>query len=143
MQRSLQKLGLSLTWIRGDNALPDSCFVEDTAVVVEEKAVICNMRAESRANEVVEIAKVMGELKDTYRIKPPATIDGGDALVVEDRVLVGISARTNLHAVIQLKKILEITKGRFTPEAERRFDHKNQNPSYHTEDRGQVEPPRE
>ncbi|MCJ7469004.1 arginine deiminase family protein, partial [Candidatus Bathyarchaeota archaeon] len=105
--QTLQKLGLSLTWIRGDNALPDSCFVEDTAVVFGEKAVICNMAAKSRANEVAEVAKVMSELKETYRIKPPATIDGGDVLVVEDRVLVGISARTNLHAVRQLKKILE------------------------------------
>jgi len=105
--RTLQKLGLSLTWIRGDNALPDSCFVEDTAVVFGEKAVICNMAAKSRANEVAEVAKAMSELKETYRIKPPATIDGGDVLRVDDRVLVGISARTNLHAVRQLKKILE------------------------------------
>jgi len=105
--QALQKLGLSLTWIRGDNALPDSCFVEDTAVVFGEKAVICNMAAKSRANEVAEVAKTMSELKETYRIKPPATIDGGDVLRVDDRVLVGISARTNLHAVRQLKKILE------------------------------------
>ena len=108
--RALQKLGLNLTWIRGDNALPDSCFVEDTAVVFEEKAVICSMRAKSRAKEVVEVAKVMEKLKETHRIKPPATIDGGDVLRVEDRVFVGISARTNLHAVTQLKKILENTR---------------------------------
>jgi len=105
--RTLQKLGLRLAWIRGDNALPDSCFVEDTAVVFGEKAVICNMRAESRMKEVTEVAKVMEGLKETYRINSPATIDGGDVLVVEDRVFVGISARTNLEAVVQLKKILE------------------------------------
>ena len=113
--RALQKLGLSLTWIRGDNALPDSCFVEDTAVVFGEKAVICNMAAKSRANEVAEVAKVMSELKETYRIKPPATIDGGDVLRVEDRVLVGISARTNLHAASQLKKILENSRMKVVP----------------------------
>ena len=113
--RALQKLGLSLTWIRGDNALPDSCFVEDTAVVFGEKAVICNMRVKSRANEVAEVAKVMAELKETYRIKPPATIDGGDVLIVEDRVFVGISARTNLHAIIQLKKILENSRMKVVP----------------------------
>jgi dimethylargininase len=105
--QALQKLGLRLTWIRGDNALSDSCFVEDTALVFGEKAVICNMRAKSRAKEVAEVAKVMREFKETYRINPPATIDGGDVFVVEDRVFVGISARTNLDAVIQLKKILE------------------------------------
>lgn len=113
--RALQKLGLSLTWIRGDDTLPDSCFVEDTAVVFGEKAVICNMRVKSRANEVVEVAKVMGELRETHRIKPPATVDGGDVLVVEDRVFVGISARTNLHAASQLKKILEDTSMNVIP----------------------------
>jgi dimethylargininase len=112
---ALQKLGLSLTWIRGDNALPDCCFVEDTAVVFGEKAVICNMRVKSRANEVAEVAKVMGELRETYRINPPATIDGGDVLVVEDRVFVGISVRTNLHAVAQLKKILENSRMTVVP----------------------------
>jgi dimethylargininase len=113
--RALQKLGLSLTWIRGDNALPDCCFVEDTAVVFGEKAVICNMGAKSRTDEVAEVAKVIGELKETYRIKPPATIDGGDVLVVEDRVFVGISARTNLRAVTQLKKILENSRMNVVP----------------------------
>ncbi len=105
--RALQKLGLSLIWIRGDNALPDCCFVEDTAVVFDKKAVICNMRARSRVNEVDEVAKVMAKLKETYCIKPPATIDGGDVLTIGDRVFVGISARTNPYAVTQLKKILE------------------------------------
>jgi dimethylargininase len=113
--RALQKLGLSLTWIRVDNALPDCCFVEDTALVFGEKAVICNMQVKSRANEVAEVAKVIGKLKETYRINPPATIDGGDVLVVEDRVFVGISARTNLLAVTQLKKILENSRMNVVP----------------------------
>lgn len=113
--RALQKLGLNLIWIRGDNTLPDSCFVEDTAVVFGEKAVICNMRVKSRANEVTEVAKAMEELKNMYRIKPPATIDGGDVLRIDDRVFVGISARTNLHAVSQLKKILENSRMNVVP----------------------------
>jgi dimethylargininase len=113
--RALQKLGLDLIWIRGDNALPDSCFVEDTAVLFTEKAVMCNMRVKSRANEVTEVAKVMEELKETYRTEPPATIDGGDVLSIEDKVFVGISARTNLHAVNQLRKILENSKLNIVP----------------------------
>ena len=105
--RVLRSLGLRLIWIRGDDALPDSCFVEDTAVVFGDTAVICNLRVSSRANEVIEVARVLAELKDAYRITPPATIDGGDVLTIEDRVFVGISARTNLHAVTQLKTILD------------------------------------
>lgn len=73
------------------------------------------MRVKSRAKEVVEVLKVMEKLKEIYRIKPPATIDGGDVLRVEDRVFVGVSARTNLHAVTQLKKILENTRMSVVP----------------------------
>ena len=105
--RALQKLGLELIWIEGDNTLPDSCFVEDTAVVFGEKAVICNMKIKSRSREVVKVAKIFERLKETYYIKPPATSDGGDVLKVEDKVFVGLSTRTNLHAVHQLRKILE------------------------------------
>ena len=105
--KALQRLGLELIWIEGDHTLPDSCFVEDTAVIFGEKAVICNMSTRSRAREVVEVAKVMEKLKQTCYIKPPATIDGGDVLKIEGRVFVGLSARTNLHAIRQLREILE------------------------------------
>lgn len=104
---TLQELGLKLVWIKGDNTLSDSCFVEDTAITVGEKAIICNMKIKSRAKEVVEVARVLEKLKETHYVKPPATIDGGDVLKVEDKILVGLSARTNLQAVRQLEKILE------------------------------------
>ncbi len=104
--RTLKQLGLKLVTVNGDNALPDSCFVEDTAAIFKEKAVICNMKTESRAEEVIEVAKVLGKLKDTYCIKSPATIDGGDVLKAEDTVFVGLTARTNLHAAKQLETIL-------------------------------------
>jgi len=113
--RALQKLGLELIWIKGNNTLPDSCFVEDTAIVLGEKAIICNMKTKSRAKEVVEVAKVLEKLKETYYIKPPATIDGGDVLKIEDKVFVGLSARTNIHAVRQLRKILENSNFEIVP----------------------------
>ncbi len=105
--KTLQKLGLKLIWIEGDNNLPDSCFVEDTAVIFGEKAIICNIKIKSRGKEVVEVAKVLEKLKETYYIKPPATIDGGEVLKIEDKVFVGLSTRTNLHAIHQIRKILE------------------------------------
>lgn len=113
--RALQKLGLKLIWIEGDNTLPDSCFVEDTAVILGEKAIICNMKIESRFKEVVEVAEALEKLKETYYIKPPATIDGGDVLKIEDKVFVGLSSRTNLHAIHQLGKILESTNLKIVP----------------------------
>jgi len=44
---ALQSLGLKLIWVKGDNALPDGCFVEDTAFILGEKAVICNIKVKS------------------------------------------------------------------------------------------------
>ena len=113
--KTLQELGLELIWIEADNTLLDSCFVEDTAVIFGEKTVICNMKVRSRVKEVVEVAKVLEKLKETYYIKPPATIDGGDVLKIEDKVFVGLSARTNLHAINQLRKILENTDLKIFP----------------------------
>ena len=104
--KALERLGLKLIWVKGDDTLPDSCFVEDTAVIIAEKAIICNMKLKSRSPEVIEVAKVLEKLKETYYIKPPATIDGGDVLIIENKVFVGLSQRTNLQAVHQLRKIL-------------------------------------
>jgi len=104
--KALEQLGLKLIIVSADNTLPDSCFVEDTAAIFREKAVICNMKIKSRAREVVEVAKVLSKIKDTHYIKPPAIIDGGDILRVEDTVFVGLTSRTNLHAVKQLERIL-------------------------------------
>jgi dimethylargininase len=112
---SLEQLGLKLIPVSADNTLPDSCFVEDTAVIFGEKAVICNMKTKSRAKEVIEVAKVLGEMKDTYYIKPPATIDGGDVLRVEDTVFVGLTSRTNLNAVKQLGRILAKSDFKIVP----------------------------
>ena len=112
---ALRKLGLELVWVKGDNSLPDSCFVEDTAMIFEEKAVICNMSLRSRAKETVQVARVLQKLKETYYIKPPAFIDGGDVLKIEDTVFVGLSARTNLHAVKQLREILEGSNLKIVP----------------------------
>ncbi len=109
---TLKQLGLKLITVDANNALPDSCFVEDTAAIFGEKAVICNMKTASRAKETLEVAKVLSRLKDTYFIKPPATIDGGDILRVEDTVFVGLTSRTSIHAVNQLECIL--TKSDFT-----------------------------
>lgn len=105
--KALENLGLKLLWARGDDTLPDSCFVEDTAVVFGEKAVVCNMKMESRKGEVVEIAKMLEKMKKVYCIEPPATIDGGDVLKIGKEVFVGLTARTNIYAVEQLRKILE------------------------------------
>ncbi|MEM3700500.1 MAG: arginine deiminase family protein [Candidatus Bathyarchaeia archaeon] len=113
--KALERLGLKLIWVKGDDSLPDSCFVEDTAIIIGDKAIICNMKVKSRSPEVIEVAKVLEKLKETHYIRPPATIDGGDVLKIENKIFVGLSERTNIQAVHQIKKILKENYAEIVP----------------------------
>ena len=66
--------------------LPDSVFVEDTAVVTNELAIITRPGARSRRAETDVIARVLSRFREIVRIEPPATIDGGDVLVIGKQV---------------------------------------------------------
>lgn len=92
---------------------PDGVFVEDTAVVFDDLAVICRPGADTRRAEVATTAAALGELG--YRLEPieaPATLDGGDVLKMPrggdeiERVFVGRSARTNDAGIDQLRRLL-------------------------------------
>ncbi len=86
--------------------LPDSCFVEDTALVFDETAIITRPGALSRRPEIESITEVLSPYRRLCFIQAPATLDGGDVLSVGKRVYVGLSNRTNRDAVSQLHKIL-------------------------------------
>lgn len=85
---------------------PDAVFVEDTAVVVDEIAVLTRPGAESRRGEVGGVAAALDGLRPLRRIEAPGTLDGGDVLVVGWRVLVGRTARTNDAGIAQLRATL-------------------------------------
>jgi dimethylargininase len=86
--------------------LPDSVFVEDTAVVLDELAVVTRPGAAPRRAEAASIAKVLAEHRPLAAIEAPATLDGGDVLVLGRRVLVGLSSRTNRDGFAQLRSLL-------------------------------------
>jgi len=92
---ALASLGLDVARLPGDPGLPDCCFVEDTAVVVDEVAVLASMGAASRRGEVAAVAGALAKHRELARIGPPARIDGGDVLVAGRRVFVGQSGRTD------------------------------------------------
>lgn len=92
---ALASLGLEVVRLPGDPGLPDCCFVEDAAVVVDEIAVLASMGAPSRRGEVAAVAAALARDREIARIEPPARIDGGDVLVVGHRVFVGQSGRTD------------------------------------------------
>lgn len=86
--------------------LPDSVFVEDTAVVFDEVAVMTRSGALSRRAETASVAGVLAKYRPVRFIGPPATLDGGDVLRVGRRVFVGLSSRTNRDGVEQLRALL-------------------------------------
>ncbi|KAB2336643.1 N(G),N(G)-dimethylarginine dimethylaminohydrolase [Cytobacillus depressus] len=105
---ALKKCGVEITVLPENSEFPDSTFVEDTAVLTEEFAVVTNPGAESRNREIDEMEPVLKRFyKKIYYIEAPGTLEGGDILQIEDHFYIGISTRTNLEGAEQLKQILE------------------------------------
>lgn len=93
--RLLEQLGLTVVELAADAALPDCCFVEDVAVVLDELAVLTRPGAESRRGETAAVAAALRPYRNVARLEAPARIDGGDVLVLGRRLLVGVSNRTD------------------------------------------------
>jgi len=106
-ERALESLGCTIEHIAAADDLPDSVFVEDIAVVVDEVAVITRPGAESRRAEIEGVAGALRRHRDVRFITEPATIDGGDVLRIGERVYVGLTSRTNAVGVRQLSEHLE------------------------------------
>ena len=89
---------------------PDSCFVEDPAVITRKGAIITNPGAASRNGEKDEIEPAVRQFFDDEHVKhieSPGTLDGGDVMMVGDHFYVGRSARTNEEGIRQFFEILE------------------------------------
>ena len=105
-EKALRALGCEVLSLPADPALPDSVFVEDTAIVFDELAVITRPGSPSRRPEIVTTAVALRPYRPLVRIAPPASIDGGDVLRVGRTVYVGLTARTNQAAIDQLTAAL-------------------------------------
>ena len=105
-ERSLADLGCRVVSLPAEPDLPDSVFVEDTAVVVDELAVVTKPGATSRRAETASMARVLAEYRPIAVIQAPGTLDGGDVLRVGRRVFVGLSVRSNREGVKQLRALL-------------------------------------
>ncbi len=104
---ALRQLGCELVAAPELPYNPDSVFVEDCAVVLDELAVITRPGAASRREEVFSIAETLEAYrKKLFYIEGPATLDGGDVLCIGPQVWVGLSQRTNPLALLQLQDIL-------------------------------------
>ena len=104
---ALIKCGLELIILDADPNFPDSCFVEDTAVVTKDFGIITRPGDKRRLGEELEIKKVLEPLLKLHFIEEPGTLDGGDIMQADKHFYIGLSNRTNLSGSKQLKEILD------------------------------------
>jgi dimethylargininase len=104
---ALEEAGCEVQRLGADPDMPDSVFIEDAAVVVNELAIVTRPGAESRRRETPTVAKALEAYRPICFIDAPGTVDGGDVLVLGRRVYVGRSARTNDAGIAQIRAMLD------------------------------------
>ncbi len=104
---ALSAAGLEVIVLDPQPDFPDAHFVEDTAVVTSDVAVITIPGADARQGEEESIAPILAEFRKIERIQAPGTVDGGDVLQVGNHFFIGISERTNQEGAEQLGRILQ------------------------------------
>jgi dimethylargininase len=114
---ALTAAGLEVVVLEPLPEFPDAHFVEDTAVVTRDVAVITNPGAAARRGEEDAIAPVLAEFRKVERIQAPGTVDGGDVLQVGNHFFIGLSERTNQQGAEQLGRILQSYGNTWTPVA--------------------------
>ncbi|HUE42208.1 MAG TPA: arginine deiminase family protein [Candidatus Sulfotelmatobacter sp.] len=102
----LAKLGLRVHSLPAEPNLPDSMFVEDPAIVLDELAVILPLGTRSRQPEAESLAKALVPFRKLAHITAPGAIEGGDVLRIDRTLNVGQTTRTNAEGVRQLAAIL-------------------------------------
>jgi dimethylargininase len=103
----LRRWGIDVVGMRGSSMYPDCCFVQDTAVVLDEICVVASMGAATRRGETSEIEKSLMQHRKVVRIALPATFDGGDVVQIGKRLFVGLSTRTNGRGIDAFAKLVE------------------------------------
>ena len=105
-ERCLADLGCAVTSLPSEPALPDSVFVEDTAIVLDELAVITRPGAASRRPETASVAAALAPWRPLLHLDPPGTLDGGDVVVTGRTIFVGRSLRSDEAGCGQLRDLL-------------------------------------
>src|SRR5277367_5258926 len=102
----LEKLGARVVSLPAEPNLPDSMFVEDPAIVLDELAVIFPLGTESRRPEATSLAQAIAKFRKLDHVILPGTLEGGDILRIDRRLFVGVTKRSNPEGIRQLAAIL-------------------------------------
>ena len=105
-EKALRSLGLKVISLPPAPDLPDSVFVEDIALVLDEIAIITRPGAVSRRKEVTDIKNALKPYRELVSIQAPGTLDGGDILAAGDTIYVGVSSRSNQEGIQQLQEFV-------------------------------------
>ena len=103
---ALEAAGVAVQVLDPLDDFPDSIFVEDPALVYTEGAILLHPGAPSRAGERAFIAPVLKDRFATVLEIAEGFADGGDVLNLPDRVMIGLSARTDRTGALALSHCL-------------------------------------
>jgi len=103
----LEKLGAKVISLPEARDLPDSMFVEDPAIVLDEVAIICPLGTETRRKEAPSLATALEPFRKLAYVKLPGMLEGGDVLRVGKKIFVGLTERSNPEGIRQLAVIAE------------------------------------
>ncbi|HJZ63923.1 MAG TPA: arginine deiminase family protein [Candidatus Acidoferrum sp.] len=102
----LASLGAKVISLAPEPELPDSMFVEDPAIVLDELAVMFPLGTETRRREAESLARAIAPFRKIEFVKLPGTVEGGDILRVGRKLFIGLTARTNEEGIRQLREIV-------------------------------------
>lgn len=103
---ALRTFGVKVTELAINQDQPDGVFVEDTAIVTDELAILTSMGSESRRPELPAMKAALSAFRQVEEIHLPSRIEGGDVLRIGKTFYVGASTRTNRQGMAALEKIL-------------------------------------
>jgi dimethylargininase len=105
-REALEHAGAHVLTLDASPDLADSVFIEDTAIVLDELAILTCPGAPSRQSELTYVEPALAPYRRLARIQAPGTLDGGDALRIGRTLFVGVSTRTNAEGIRQLEQVV-------------------------------------
>ena len=102
----LAKLGAQVVSLPPEPDFPDSMFVEDPAIALDELAVILPLGTESRRGEAASLAKELAKYRELAYVQLPGTLEGGDVLRIGRKLFVGLTKRSNAEGIRQLTELV-------------------------------------
>jgi dimethylargininase len=103
----LEKMGAKVISLPEERDLPDSMFVEDPAIVLDELAIICPLGTDIRRKEAASLAAALEPYRKLAYVKLPGMLEGGDVLRIGKKLFVGLTQRSNAEGIRQLAVITE------------------------------------